>query len=138
MYIFTIGKILRSASLHEEDPDMRKGMFDDREIRLAGIVEREYGLFRYRMLSKSRKKIFRNSNEINFYRCVHEYLMCADDISREHIGACLRYEEPIAELYRVYQRYEYLRYGRWEEIEELLDVLVREQEEHDRQENPTA
>lgn len=117
---------------------MRKGELTDKELQLITVAEREFGLFRYRMLSKSRKKIFRNSNEINFYRCVHEYLMCADDISREHIGACLRYEEPIAELYRVYQRYEYLRYGRWEEIEELLDVLVREQEDHDGQESPTA
>lgn len=109
---------------------MRKGMFDDKEIRLAEIVEREFGLFRYKMLSKSRKKIFQSCNEIDFYCCVYEYLMYADDISREHIGACLRYEKPIAELYRVYRGYGYLQYGCWEEIEELLNVLVREQEEH--------
>lgn len=117
---------------------MRKGELTDKELQLITVAEREFGLFKYKMLSKSRKKIFDDHSRIRFYSYIYEYLMYADDIAKEHIGACLRYEEPIAELYRVYQGYEYLRYDRWEDIEELLDVLVREQEDHDVQEDPTA
>lgn len=116
---------------------MKRGHFSEKEIRLTRTVEREFELFRYQMLSKSRKKIFKKCDKIRFYCCIYEYLRYADDIDKEHIGVCLRYERPIAELYRVYQSYEYLQYGRWEEIRELLNVLAREQKDRDVRENPS-
>ena len=63
--------------------------------------------------------------------------MYEDGIDKEHIDACLKYERPIAGVYRVYQRYAYLQYDRWEEIEELLNVLVREQEDRNVREDPS-
>lgn len=117
---------------------MKRGQFSEKETRLIRRVEDEFTLFRYKMLSKSRKKIFKKCDEIKFYSCIYEYFMYADDIDQEHIETCLRYERPIAELYRVYQRYEYLQYGRWEEIEELLNVLVREQKDRSSQEYPVS
>ncbi len=108
---------------------MKRGQFSEKEVRLIKRAEDEFMLFKYKMLSKSRKKIFKMCDKIRFYCCIYEYLTYADDIDDEHIEACLRYERPIAELYRVYQEYEYLRYSRWEEIRELLNVLVREQED---------
>lgn len=116
---------------------MRRGQFSEKEIRLIRRAEDEFMIFKYKMLSKSRKKIFKMYDKIRFYCCISEYLTYADDIDDEHIEACLRYERPVAELYRVYQDYEYLQYGRWEEIKELLNVLVREQKDHNMRENPS-
>ncbi len=107
---------------------MRRGEHPDREIQLITVAEREFELFKYKMLSKSRKRIFDDCGRIRFYSCIYEYLMYVDDIKKEHIEVCLRYDRPIAELYRVYQDHEHLRYDRWEDIEDLLDVLVHEQE----------
>ena len=62
--------------------------------------------------------------------CIYEYFRYAQDIEPAHTGACLKCGEYVIEtLYRLYLKYEYLRYSRWEDIEELLDVLVREQED---------
>ncbi len=129
MYTVTARRPERSLSPHEGDETMRRGQFSEKEIRLIRRAEDEFRLFKYKMLSESRKKIFKQCGEIRFYSCIYKYLMYADDIDKEHIEACLKYERPIAELYRVYQSYEYLQYGRWEEIRELLNVLVREQKE---------
>lgn len=108
---------------------MKRGQLSEKETQLVRRAENEFGLFRYKMLSKSRKKIFEKCGKIQFYCCIYEYFMYADDIDKEHIEACLKYERPIAELYRVYQEYEYLQYGSRDEIEEMLNVLVREQED---------
>lgn len=115
---------------------MKRGEFSEYRIELTRKAGKEFELFKYKMLSKSRKKIFENCNKIRFYCCIYEYFMYVDGIGKEHIEACLKYEKPIAELFRVYQEYEYLQYGRWEEIEELLNVLVREQEDDSRQKAP--
>ncbi|MCI9390742.1 MAG: hypothetical protein HFH54_13970 [Lachnospiraceae bacterium] len=116
---------------------MKRGQLTEKETQLVKRVENEFGYFRYKMLSKSRKKIFKRCDKIRFYCYIYEYLMYADGIDKEHIEACLKYERPIAGLYRVYQRYAYLQYDRWEEIEELLNVLVREQEDRNVREDPS-
>lgn len=108
---------------------MKRGEFSAREIQLVRKVVAEFELFRYRMLSKSRKKIFESCNEIRFYSCIYEYFAYSADIGDAHINACLGCEGVIGTLYRLYMKYEYLRYSRWEDIEELLNVLVREQED---------
>ncbi len=107
---------------------MKRGQFSDKETRLVRKVENEFELFRYKMLSKSRKKIFERCSEIRFYSCVYEYFIYAEDIAEPHIKACLKCGDIIAELYGLYLEWEHLRYSRWEDIEELLNVLVREQE----------
>lgn len=108
---------------------MRRGQSSEKKTRLVKKVETEFELFKYRTLSKSRKKIFESCNEIRFYSCVYEYFIYADGIQAAHIDACLKCEEPIAELHRLYLKYEYLQCGRWENIEELLSALTREQED---------
>ena len=137
MYTVTAGRPERSLSPHEGDETMRRGQFSEKEIRLIRRAEDEFRLFKYKMLSESRKKIFKKCDKIRFYCYIYEYFMYADDIDKEHIEACLRYERPIGELYRIYQRYAYLQYGLWEEIEELLNVLVREQEDRNVREDPS-
>ena len=93
------------------------------------ISKEEFKKFKYRMLSKSRKEIFAGSGKINFYSCIYEYFMYAEDIETAHLKACLKCPDVTGELYRIYLKYEYLNYHRMAEIEELLGVLEREQEE---------
>ena len=107
---------------------MKRGIFPDNVIRLVKRVEQEFELFRFKMLSKSRDEIFEGCNIIRFYSCIYVYFLYKEDMEEAHINACLKCEDVIAALYYLYLKYEYLRYSRWEDIEELLDVLVREQE----------
>ena len=108
---------------------MKRGVFSEKEIQLVHNVEKEFELFKYQMLSKSRKKIFTACCEIRFYSCIYEYFLYAEEIAGEHIKACLKCENVIAELYQLYRKCEYLRCSRWDDIEELLDVFVSRQEE---------
>ena len=103
---------------------MKRGLFSEKEIQLVHNIEKEFELFEYRMLSRSRKKIFEACHEIRFYSCIYEYFLYAEDIADNHIKACLKCENVIAELYDLYLKWEYLRCSRWEDIEELLDVFV--------------
>lgn len=108
---------------------MKRGLFSDDVIRLVKSVEREFELFRLKMLSKSREEIFEECNNIHFYSCLHEYFLYKEDMDKEHIEACLKCENIIAALYRLYMKYEYLYCSRWEDIEEILNVLVYDQKE---------
>lgn len=110
---------------------MKRGEFPEGEVKLVKSVEQEFELFKYKMLSRSRQEIFDSCNEIRFYTCAYEYWIYAEDISSEHIRACLNcLGAVIASMYNVYMEIEYLRCGRWEDIEEILNVMVRKQEEH--------
>lgn len=108
---------------------MKRGPFTDLEIQVTEKIKEEFEKFKYRMLSKSRKKIFAGSGKINFYSCIYEYFMYAEDIETAHLKACLKCPDVTGKLYRIYLKYEYLNYHRMAEIEELLGVLEREQEE---------
>lgn len=117
---------------------MRRGDFSEKEIQLIKMVEGEFELFKYHMLSKSRKKIFESYDAISFYSCIHRYFVYPENIEAVHINACLKCENIIADLYRIYTEYGYLRYGHWEDIVELLNVLMREQEDYRGQEDPES
>lgn len=106
---------------------MKRGLFPEKEIQLVHHIEKEFELFKYQMLSKSRKKIFEASCEIQFYSCIYEYFLYAEDIADNYIKACLKCDNAIAELYDLYLKYEYLRCSRWDDIEELLEVFVSRQ-----------
>lgn len=108
---------------------MKRGVFPESTVRLVKSVEREFELFKYKTLSKSRNEIFECCGVIRFYSCIHEYFLYAEDIEEAHRNACLECGDVIASLYALYLKYEYLRCSRWEDIEEILDVLVREQED---------
>lgn len=107
---------------------MKRGVFSEGLEKLTKAAEREFELFQYKTLSKSRKKIFEACSRIAFYSCIYEYFLYAEEISEKHIRVCLNCGEIIASLYQIYLKYEYLQYSRWEDIEEILDVLAREQE----------
>lgn len=107
---------------------MKRGLFSEKEIRLIHSIEQEFELFKYRTLSRSRKKIFEDCCEIRFYSCIYEYFLYVEEIADDHIEACLKCKNAIAELYDLYLKCEYLQCDRWNDIEELLDVFVSGQE----------
>lgn len=110
---------------------MKRGEVSEKAIKVIRSVENEFELFKYKTLSTTRQEIFDRCNEIRFYCCIWEYFEYAEDISQEHINACIKCgDNVIATLYQLYMDIEYLRYERWENIIELLEVLVRDQEQY--------
>lgn len=105
---------------------MKRGVFPEGVTKAVRTVESEFELFKYKTLSKSRREIFEECNAIRFYSCIYEYFLYADVIREEHIRVCLKCGDITSSLYRIYMKYEYLRYDRWEDVEELLDALARE------------
>lgn len=106
---------------------MRRNEFSQKERELMKRVENEFQLFKYKMLSKSNIEIYDSCNVIRFYHCIYEYFMYAEDLKDEHLYGCLRHDNVIAALYELYLKYEYLRCDRWEDIEDILNVLIRNQ-----------
>lgn len=110
---------------------MKKGIFSENKVKLIRSVEQEFEMFKYKKLSGSRQSIFDSCNEIRFYSCIYEYFQYSDNIKEEHMRACLNCGgDVIATLYHIYMDTEYLRYSRWEDIGEILNVLAREQEKY--------
>ena len=107
----------------------KRGLYPENKTKLVKAVEQEYELFKYKMLSKTREEIFEECNAIRFFSCLHEYFLYKEDIKEAYIKACLKCEDIIATLYHLYIKYEYLIYSRWEDIDEILNALVREQED---------
>ena len=69
-------------------------------------IERER--FYYRMLSKSKKKIYHRCNEIRFMECLYEYFMYAD-LKERHVRACIRQNDIMGTLWQIYLEREYLK-----------------------------
>jgi hypothetical protein len=110
---------------------MKRGEFSHKETRLIHSIEKEFELFKYKTLSGSRQELFDRCNEIRFYCCIWEYFEYAEEIRKEHMEACLKCgDSVIAALYQVYMDTEYLRCERWEDIMEILEVLVRDHQKY--------
>lgn len=56
-----------------------------------------------------------------------EYFQYKEKISREFVNVSENSEYPLAEMYEIYLRYEYLDAGTWKGIGEILNVFVEEQ-----------
>ena len=82
--------------------------------------------FYFKMLSKSKKKIYHSCNEIRFRECFHEYFMYGD-LKDRHVKACFMQEDILGALWKIYLKKEYLKVDTWEDIEEILDSLTEEQ-----------
>lgn len=104
---------------------MKRGEFSENEQKLLKQVETEYLLFKYKTLSKNNKEIYKLYDKIRFYEYIYEYFMYAESLEKEHLLIYIKYDNIIAIMYELYVKYEYLRYDRWEDIEEILNVLVR-------------
>lgn len=106
---------------------MRRGLYGEKERIVIRRVEQERQLFKYKMLASPAGEIYDGCNKIWFYECVFEYFQYCSDIEEGYIKACLKEVDIIAALWAVYSQHEYLRVGTWEDVEELLRVLLRKQ-----------
>ena len=83
-------------------------------------MEQEYHLFKYEMLSKTRKEIYERCTEIYFYECLHEYFLYQEDINEEFLEKASKRTSIYRKLWNLYQKYEHLEVGTWEQIEGML------------------
>ena len=108
---------------------MKRGSISERLKTLLINAEHEHAFYKYRMLSQSRMDIYERCNEIRFVECVYEYLIYAEDISKETVDALLKCKNGIfMTLYRVYLEREYTSIDTWEDIKNLIMILRSEQE----------
>lgn len=107
---------------------MNKTDFSEKEKQLYRRIEHDHEFFRYRMLSKQRADIYEACNRIRFVECVYEYLTGKENIKAEYLNAIGKCRENIFdELYRVYLNNEFTKVGTWEEVDDFMDILIREQ-----------
>ena len=107
---------------------MKRELFSEREKELVRRIEHEHDFFKYKELSKQRMEIYQDCNEIRFTECVYEYLIYAEDIPEEQLEALLKCQGNIFScLHRVYLDNENTNVGTWEEVSDLLDLLIKEQ-----------
>lgn len=107
---------------------MEQNEFSSKERELVKRIEHEFLLFKYKTLAKTNIEIYDSCNIIRFYESIYEYFIYAEDLKKNHLNICLKYENVISELYELYLKYEYLNCSTWENIEEILNVLVQKSE----------
>ena len=103
---------------------MRRGLFREKERELWKKIAKEHELFRYKMLASTAEAVYDACNRIWFYECIYEYFQYAENIEEKFVEACLEEENAIATLWELYVRYEYLKVGTWEDVEEILAVFA--------------
>lgn len=103
---------------------MRRGLFSEKERELRKKIAKEHELFQYKMLASSAEAVYDACNRIWFYECIYEYFQFAGNIEKKSVDACLEEEDIMAALWELYVKYEYLKVGTWEDVEEILDVFV--------------
>lgn len=92
-------------------------------------MEQEYHLFKYKMLSRTPREIYERCTKIYFYECLHEYLLYKEDINAEFLEKASKRTSVYRELWELYQKYEHLEVGTWEQIEEMLKFYNYQYEE---------
>ena len=94
------------------------------EKELIDRLEVEHELFYCRTIAQPPEQVYDQCNIIRFHECIYEYFLYCEEINKEHIGACLREREIFAALHGIYLEYESLDVSTWEQIGELLNMLV--------------
>ena len=103
------------------NPEKRRVDCPDKESGIYEAIRIEYQIFRYRMLSKSPKKVYKHHKKIYFYECINEYITYHETLLPEFIEAAAGERKGIlADLWRIYKKSEYLNAGTWEGVEEIL------------------
>lgn len=104
---------------------MRKADMSMEEQRLLKQIESEHEIFHYKMLSKQSAEIYQACNEIQFKECCYEYLLYKEDIDPKYITVCLKVDNVLDALFALYLKYENLKCSTWQDIEEILELLVK-------------
>ncbi len=106
---------------------MRRYEYSEKEQSLHRKIRNEHALFKYQMLSNPVRTVYDSCNKIRFYECMMEYFQYKESISRAFVNSSENSVYPLAELYEIYLKHEYLHVGTWKGIEEILNVFVVEQ-----------
>jgi len=83
-------------------------------------MEQEYSLFKFEMLSRTAREIYESCAKIYFYECLHEYFVYQEDVNPEFLREVSGRTGMYQELWELYQTYEHLEVGTWEQIESML------------------
>lgn len=106
---------------------MKRGVFSSSKKKILAKAEAEHELFKYKMLASLVKDVYEKCSEIRFYECIYEYFRYCESVPEEYIEACLKESEIFQALWRTYMENEYLKADTWEDIEELIAVLMERQ-----------
>ncbi len=87
-------------------------------------IQNEYLTYKYKKLSECRKNIYESCSEILFYECLHEYFLYYHGISNRFLKSVQGIDGILANLYRLYLKYEELSIITWAGIEELLEMYI--------------
>ena len=87
-------------------------------------IQNEYLIYKYKKLSECRKNIYESCSEILFYECLHEYFLYHHGISNRFLELVQGIDGILADLYRLYLKYEKLSITTWAGIEELLEMYI--------------
>ena len=103
---------------------MKRGVFREKERNLRKKAEKEHELFRYQMLASSSAEVYEACSKIQFYECFYEYFQYKEHLGKGLVEACLEEPDLMEALWSLYLGREYLKCDTWEEMEEILRVLV--------------
>lgn len=105
---------------------MKRGDRSEKEKEMLKRIHTEHELFHYRMLSMTAEEIYQACKQIYFFECAYEYFQYKEGISREFVNAAWQGEAVLAELWKIYLKYEYLEIDTWKGIEDILGIYVRD------------
>ncbi len=87
-------------------------------------VRRDFHRFRASMYRKPQPEIWGACGKIHFYCCVFEYFQYNDRIPMKYYSLLCTCRRPIYTLWETYLRYEHLSYLTWEDIDNIMEVLL--------------
>ncbi len=87
-------------------------------------VRRDFCRFRASMYRKSQPEVWEASDRIHFYCCVFEYFQYNNQIPVKYYALLCSCRRPIYTLWETYLRYEYLSYLTWEDIDDIMEMLL--------------
>ena len=109
---------------------MKRENFGSKEKMLIHRVKQEYKKFKYRMLLRSKNEIYDRCNKICFVESIYEYFIYVEEIPNDYVKALFKCKRSIlGSLYEIYLNNEQVRVETWDDIDELLKMLVREQKD---------
>ena len=105
---------------------MKQKSFDTREQELIYRIEYEHICFKNKEILKNKVEIYDDCNKVRFVECVYEYLIYNENIPTKQVESLLKCQEGIFDtLYRIYLKNEHTEVGRWEDVSNLIDLLIK-------------
>lgn len=99
----------------------------EKEKQLLAFTEKEYELFKYKMLAGNAREIYESCKMIGFYECLHEYFIYHEGVEQEYLEKVDVGDGILEELYAFYLDKEYLSVETWSGIEEMLRCYATRQ-----------